>query len=78
MVWDAPTFWGALGGRSPWLEARAAEADSPCAQFSGLWYEIAFISDMEPPGSPQKARKVGAVLVEPVEGRLALTTVYDK
>lgn len=67
-----------LLGRGPWPEARAPEADSPCPQFSGLWYEIAFASEAEPPGSPQKPIKMGAVVVEPEGGRLALTTVYDK
>lgn len=67
-----------LVGRGPWPEARAPEADSPCPQFSGLWYEIAFASEAEPPGSPQKPIKMGAVVVEPEGGRLALTTVYDK
>nr|KAF6485184.1 lipocalin 8 [Rousettus aegyptiacus] len=51
--------------------------DLDFVKFSGLWYEIAFASEAEPPGSPQKPIKMGAVVVEPEGGRLALTTVYD-
>uniref|UniRef100_A0A452QBB9 Lipocalin/cytosolic fatty-acid binding domain-containing protein n=1 Tax=Ursus americanus TaxID=9643 RepID=A0A452QBB9_URSAM len=47
--------------------------DFDFAKFSGLWYEIAFATKLEPQGSAQKATKVGAVVVELEDSHLALT-----
>uniref|UniRef100_A0A8C3YB48 Lipocalin/cytosolic fatty-acid binding domain-containing protein n=1 Tax=Catagonus wagneri TaxID=51154 RepID=A0A8C3YB48_9CETA len=46
-------------------------------QFSGLWYEIALASDLEPqpPGQP---KKVGAVVVQREGPHLTLTSVSDR
>lgn len=44
-------------------------------QFSGFWYEIAFATKEQ--DAPPKIRKLGAVLVEPKEGNLVLTTSYE-
>ncbi|XP_047625615.1 epididymal-specific lipocalin-5-like isoform X6 [Phacochoerus africanus] len=50
--------------------------DFNATQFSGLWYEIALASNLEPQTAPQ-LKKMGAVLVEREGPYLTLTSVSD-
>uniref|UniRef100_A0A8C0CP10 Lipocalin/cytosolic fatty-acid binding domain-containing protein n=1 Tax=Balaenoptera musculus TaxID=9771 RepID=A0A8C0CP10_BALMU len=50
--------------------------DFDFAQFSGIWYKIAFAPNLEPQGSP-RTKKMGAVMVEQEGPHLALTSVSD-
>uniref|UniRef100_A0A8D1YDT9 Lipocalin 8 n=1 Tax=Sus scrofa TaxID=9823 RepID=A0A8D1YDT9_PIG len=50
--------------------------DFNATQFSGLWYEIALASNLEPQTPPQ-LKKMGAVLVEREGPYLTLTSVSD-
>ncbi|XP_071072651.1 epididymal-specific lipocalin-5-like [Dasypus novemcinctus] len=55
----------------------AARKEFDFLKFSGLWFEIAFASDVKPPSLPARPRRMGAVMVKLDDGNLVLTSVYD-
>lgn len=71
--WSAVPSVGRGGPRVPL--GQLPPSTSP--QFSGLWYEIALASNLEPQTPPQ-LKKMGAVLVEREGPYLTLTSVSDQ